>query len=181
MKILEIPRVEKKSVLVNYAEPEAIAKAIEAIRLGPANQPMYFPTYFGIPPEQIPLVGSGQALRAVYEVSFDRVVDVHDLPQALLGKGRELGIGELAFADPLTTLRFCAETLGCVRDCPLVTNFFDVGGQLWSLVIGQVVRDGKVGARYLCVDRVEPDDAEMDEYDPERGWEEDTSFLAVVR
>lgn len=71
------------SILVNYDEPEAIAKAIEAAK--------FDWKYVVLAPAEIPLVGAGQVEREVREAHFGRVMYNRDLPNALKERGEELG------------------------------------------------------------------------------------------
>lgn len=116
------------SVPVNYDEPEAIAKAIEAAK--------FDWKYVGLEPAEIPLVGTGQVVQEVHEVHFGRVMYNRDLPEALKKSGRELGFkGGYKFADPLTALRLACANPVLQRKHPLAILFTDDGGQLWFLCL----------------------------------------------
>ena len=131
-------------VPVNYDEPNAIAKAIEEAGLDSKS--------LGIPLADIPLVGSGQAVREVREAHFGRVMYNRDLPNALKDRGESLGFrGGFGFNDPLTALRFACANRDRQRKYPLAILFTDSKGQLCYLYLRE-----SAGERGLYVYRDYP-------------------------
>lgn len=142
---------------VDYNEPEAIAKAIEVGK--------FDWKYVGLEPAEIPLIGTGQVIREVREVHFDRVMYNRDLPNALKQRGQELGFkAGFKFADPLTALRLACVNPDRQRKYPLAILFTDKNGRLWYLCLR-----GIVGGRHLHVYRDGPG----------RNWRGGVRFLAV--
>ena len=145
------------AVPVDYDEPEAIAKAIEAAS--------FDWKHIGLAPREIPLVGTGQVMQEVHEVHFGRVMYNRDLPNALKERGEELGYkGGFKFADPLITLRLACANPDRQRKYPLVILFTDKNGRLWDLCLGEGSDE-----RCLYVDRVSHDG----------NWNDNVRFLVV--
>ena len=141
---------------VDYDEPEAIAKAIEAGKLDWK--------YVGLDPAEILLI-TGQVVQEVREVHFGRVMYNRDLPEALKQRGQELGFkGGFKSADPLTALRFACANPDRQRKYPLAILFTDKNGRLWCLCLSEVG-----SKRDLGVFQSNPDDY----------WGDDVRFLAV--
>ena len=145
------------AVPVDYDEPEAIAKAIEAAS--------FDWKHIGLAPEEMPLLGSGKIVQEVREAHFGRVMYNRDLPNALKQRGEELGHkGGFKFADPLTALRLACANPDRQRKHPLVILFTDKNGQLWYLYLHE-----NSDERDLGVNRSDHDD----------GWNGSVRFLVV--
>ena len=144
------------TVLVDYAAPNAIARAIEE-----AN---FDYKYADLDPDKIPLVGVGQAHRKVFEVHFGKTMYNRDLPAALKARGQELGFKlGFKFADPLTALRIACQVPDQQRKYTMAI-LFEVKGELWFLILSE----GADGRRLLVL-RGSPDDY----------WRDDCRVLAV--
>lgn len=116
-------------VLVDYDEPEAIAKAVKKAKFD-------WKKFVGLSPEEIPLVGVGQVKRCVREVHSDEIIYSRELPNALKKFGEEFGIkGGYKFADPLTALRVACDNPNRQRQQPLAILFNDKDGKVWVLCL----------------------------------------------
>ncbi|MBI4779107.1 hypothetical protein HY797_01480, partial [Candidatus Falkowbacteria bacterium] len=106
-------------ILVNYDEPDAIAKSIEEANFDFKQ--------IGVAFSEIPLVGTGKILREVHEVCLNRVVNFNrDLLYELKRHGEELGFkGGFRLCDPLTALRFICAHPDKQRYYPIVTILAD--------------------------------------------------------
>ena len=131
-------------ISVNYDEADAIAKAIKA---GAFDY-----NWVSIDVNDIPLGGTGQANHEVFELQLNRIIYSRDLPD-------ELDSRELAFADPLTALRYAKELPDRQRKYPLGILFTNTKGQLCSLILRE--RDRR---RYLFVSHENSDDDWLELY-----------------
>ncbi len=146
-------------ISVDYDQPDAIAKAVEANGFVGKN------VFMGIPVEKIPIVGRGQMEHPVREIHFGKVMWNRNLPGALKARGVELGFKQgFKFADPLTSLWYALKLPERQRKYPLGILFYDTDGELCFLFL-DVDDDG----RSLYVNRINPDDS----------WLDDMRFLAV--
>lgn len=151
--------VDYFDISVNYDEPEAIAKAIEAAK--------FDWKHVGLSPAKIPLIGSGQTIREVREVHLGKTTHNYDLPNVFKEWGEELGFRDgFKFADPLTALCFARNLPDRQRKYPLVTPFVDNKGQAWYLYLY-----GDDGKRYLRVCRDSPNNF----------WGADIRFLVICK
>jgi hypothetical protein len=137
------------AVSVNYDEADAINKAVKA---GAFDN-----NWVDIDMNDIPVGGTGQAEHEVFELHLDREIYSRDLPD-------ELDRNNVAFADPLTALRYAKELPDRQRKYPLAILFTNKKGQLCYLIL--LESDGK---RNLVVNR---EDSVGD-------WREGCRFLVV--
>lgn len=117
------------NILVDYNEPEAIAKAIEEAKFN-------WKKFVGISLAKIPLVGSGKVVQEVREVYSDNTIYSRELPNALKNFGEKLGLkGGYKFADPLTALRLTCTNPNRQRQQPLATLFSARNNKVWCLLL----------------------------------------------
>jgi septum formation topological specificity factor MinE len=140
--------IDMVAIHVNYSEENAIAKAIED---GHFND-----KYLDLKPEEIPLIGSGEADHEVGELHLNEYLTTRDV----MVKVDEQGF---KFADPLTALRYAVKLPERQRQYPLAI-LFEAAGRLWFLIL-----DRNADERGLIVYRCYLD----------RGWGGRYRFLVV--
>ena len=135
-------------VRCNYSTQNAISEAINAADFD--NK------YLGLSADQIPLMGNGEVDHQVGELHLGKQLKTSEVIAAVENQ-------TAGFATPLAALRYAAMLPNRQRQHPLVI-IFEVGGQLWFLVLDEV--DGE---RDLDVHRDSLDG----------GWVESFRFLVV--
>ena len=111
--------IDMVAIHANYGEENAIAKAIE--------DGHFDNKYLDLKPEQIPLVGSGEADHEVGELHLNQYLTTREV----MVKVDEQGF---KFADPLTALRYAVKLPERQRQYPLAI-LFEVKVLLWCLVL----------------------------------------------